>query len=112
MAKAKTLTRKPESMKVVRGNVSNRVEQPAATFASLYVNDVIVMMTPWDFRLRLSQLESVDLEKGEAVVTVHADVRMSPQHLKKLVQVLTKQLEIYEGAIGAIPEPPEGTVAE
>ena len=103
MAKARTPTNAADLP--VRGNTTKRVEHPSPNFTSLYVNDVHVMITPWDFRLRLGQLESVDSEKNEAVVTVLADLRLSPQHTKKLVQILTKQLEAYEAQLGSIPQP-------
>lgn len=100
---AKTIPNDPDVPKPVRGNVPNRVEQPSPAFVSFYANDAQVMMTPWDFRLRLGQLESV--EDGEAVVTVLADVRFSPAHLKRLVEVLGKQLESYEANVGPIAVP-------
>ena len=103
MAKAKSVDRP------VRGNQPTRIEVLSPTFASLYVNDVNVMVSPWDFRLRLGQLEKVDSEKAEALVTVLADVRMSPQHLRKLVDVLSTQLDGYEATMGAIPRVPSDT---
>lgn len=105
MAKAKKVT--ATGIRPVRANTTTRIEHPSPTFASIYVNDVNVMMTPWDFRLRVGQIENVDVEKNQAEVTVLADLRISPQHMKKLVQVLTKQLEAYEANLGPIPLPGE-----
>ena len=105
MAKRKDST--PDDERPARGNTTSRIEQLSPTFLSLYVNDVNVMMTPWDFRLRVGLLESVNVQTSEALITVLADVRMSPPHLKKLVQVLTKQLELYEARVGPIAPPPD-----
>lgn len=90
---------------VVRGNTAVRREQLSTNFVSLYINDVNVLVTPWDFRLRVGQLEGI--ENGEALVTVLADLRVSPAHLKRLVQVLGNQLEAYEAKIGPIPTLPD-----
>jgi hypothetical protein len=91
----------------VRGNVTKRIEQPSQGFVSLYANDINVMMTPWDFRLRIGQLDAVNVDANEAIVTILADLRLSPPHLKKLAQVLNKQLEAYETHIGPIAMPPD-----
>jgi hypothetical protein len=106
MAK-KTATTLNDDERPVRGNTAKRVEQPSPAFVSIYANDINVMLTPWDFRLRIGQLDAVDVQANEAIVTILADVRMSPPHLKKLVQVLTKQLEHYETHIGPIAMPPD-----
>jgi hypothetical protein len=87
----------------LRANLAKHIEVPSPSFASYYVNDVQIMTTPWDIRLRMGQIEDVNPQKGEATITVLADVRFSPQHAKKLAEILIKQLEGYETNVGPIP---------
>lgn len=91
---------------IVRANV-NRVVTTASTFGSYYANDTQVQTTPWDVRFIFGQITEIEPEQNRAVVQQVAEVRMSPQHAKKLVAILQQQLQSYEARIGAIPLPPE-----
>jgi hypothetical protein len=92
---------------IVRANV-NRILVAAPTFVSLYANDTQVQVTPWDFRLILGEISDIG-PKGDPSVTIKlvGEVRMSPQHVKKLVQVISGQLALYEKNFGPIPQPPD-----
>lgn len=106
MAKEQSVSAAAE--KPVRANKQTRTEHPAQNFVSVYANDVNMLMTPWDFRLRFGQIDNVDPAKNTAEITVLADVRLSPQHVKTLVRVLTGLVEAYENSVGPIPQPGDG----
>jgi hypothetical protein len=94
-----------DSPQVVRANI-NRVTAPAASFVSLYVNDTQVQVSPWDIRLILGVIESVPSPQNPAfVIKQVGEVRMSPQHAKKVAQVLANQIALYEKQIGPISLP-------
>jgi hypothetical protein len=49
-------------------------------------------------------------EQGEQPtiqIKTTGEVRMSPQHAKKLAQILLKQIQVYESNVGTIPLPPD-----
>jgi hypothetical protein len=75
------------------------------TFAAYYTNDTEVQTGPWDVRLRLGQIAEVDSERNHAIITRVAEVRMSPQHAKRVVAILMEHLERYEAKYGPIPLP-------
>lgn len=72
---------------------------------SFYANDTQVMTTPWDMRLSFGVIAEVDPEKGRALVRRLCEVRMSPSHAKRLLQVLVGQIEMYEKTVGTIAVP-------
>jgi hypothetical protein len=87
---------------VVRANV-NRSVVPAENFVSLYANDTQVQFTPWDVRLILGVVTGVPTAENPMVtVTQIGEVRMSPQHVKKVVAILQAQIDHYEKTIGPI----------
>jgi hypothetical protein len=68
-----------------------------------YVSHAEVQVTPWDFRIRLGRVDDITPEL--VVVRELVDLRMSPQHAKSLLQLLAEQMQKYEQAFGAIPDP-------
>ena len=107
MAKKK-VPRKPASkngVQIVRANAS-REEVVDPAFVSLYANDTQVQTSPWDFRLIFGQISTAPTrERKTIVINQVGEVRMSPQHVKTLVQVLLQQLAGYEARFGRIPQP-------
>ena len=97
----------PNKSQIIRANV-NRTVIASQSFVSLYSNDTQIQMTPWDVRLIFGEIERV--ERGDEVsVTIKqtGDVKMSPQHAKRITLILIKQLTEYEEKYGEIPQPPE-----
>lgn len=106
MAKSKKASNSPDvAEQPVRANAATREHTRSPSFVSLYVNDVQLQTTPWDVRLTLGQIENVDVAENRAYITVLADVRLSPQHAKKLGEVLNGQIKNYEQNFGTIPQP-------
>ncbi len=92
-------------VKVVRANV-NRQVTAAQNFVSLYTNDTQVQLSPWDVRLIFGVIvEPPASERPSIQITSVGEVRMSPQHAKKVALILLKQLQHYEETIGPIPVP-------
>lgn len=91
---------------IVRANV-NRIVTIAPTFSSYYSNDTQLQTTPWDVRFIFGLIAELDAKNGQVRVEQVAEVRMSPQHAKRIVALLQQQLQTYEAKIGAIPLPPE-----
>ena len=89
---------------IVRANVERAVTL-SPTFGSYYANDTQIQTSPWDLRLIFGQIMEVDPKKGRAVIMAMADVRMSPQHAKRMLAVLQGQIEQYEKLFGPIPQP-------
>jgi hypothetical protein len=108
MAKMKTQdTDANRSKVIVRANVDREVAA-APTFVSLYSNDTQVQVSPWDVRLifgMITQPPSAQQPSPTIHVTQVGEVRMSPQHAKKVVQILLAQIQGYEERIGPIPLP-------
>jgi hypothetical protein len=90
---------------ITRANV-NRETVDAAQFVSLYVNDTQIQLTPWDVRLILGIVtDPPSAERQTVLVKTLGEIRMSPQHAKRMAIVLMQQLKHYEAAVGAIPLP-------
>ena len=108
VAKPETGAPAPEpTTPIVRANVNREVE-PDPGFVSLYTNDTQIQLTPWDFRLILGQIAGVPTEKNPTItVRAVAEIRMSPQHAKKIALILMGQIAHYEKMIGPIPLPPD-----
>jgi hypothetical protein len=110
MAKKKTAQPVPSNetnQPIVRGNV-NRHITVSPSFVSLYANDTQLQTTPWDVRLIFGEIDVERSGKGIGVVvnvTQVGEVRMSPQHAKRVVMLLAKQLQAYEQSFGPIPQP-------
>jgi hypothetical protein len=94
------------SAPIVRANV-NREVIVSPDFVSIYANDTQVLLTPWDVRLTFGEISEVKPDPPTIVVKTLGDVRISPQHAKKLLQVLGFQVAQYEKNIGVIPLPPD-----
>ena len=82
----------------------------APNFFSLYSNDVQVQVSPFDVRLVFGELSPSRI--GESVsgviVTQLAEVTVSPQWAKRLLQVIGAQLGEYEQKFGPIPSEKRG----
>jgi len=93
--------------KIIRANI-NRLVEPAPTFVSIYTNDTQLQMTPWDLRMVFGVIaEQPTASNPKALVKTLCEVRMSPQHAKKVALILLQQLKHYEENVGKIPQPPE-----
>jgi hypothetical protein len=111
MAKRRAL--KPEAVtvrdevqaEIVRANVLNREAVRSPSFVSLYSNDTQIQMTPWDVRLIFGEIEDVKVEGPAIKIRLTGEVRMSPQHAKRVAMILIQQLRGYEETIGPIPLP-------
>lgn len=78
------------------------------SFVTIYANDTQLQTTPWDIRFVFGEM-SVEPRDGEVVMSVKqvAEVRMSPQHAKRVATILLEQLQSYEASFGPIPQPAE-----
>jgi len=73
-------------------------------FVSLYVNDLQVQITPWDFRVLLGLVTGTpSKESPELEIATIGEIRMSPQLAKRLLVVLQGQVQNYEQSVGPIP---------
>ena len=102
----RTASEKASDEEVVRANIERTVTV-SPTFGSYYGNDTQIQTSPWDLRFIFGQIMEVDAEKKRAVVMAVAEVRMSPQHAKRVLEVLRQQIEHYEKLFGPIPQPQE-----
>jgi hypothetical protein len=94
---------------IVRANIY-RSAVPSASFVSLYTNDTQIQVSPWDFRFLFGIIATMPSPEDPNVqVNVIGEVRMSPQHAKKVSMVLIRQLQNYEQNVGPIPQPAEPT---
>ena len=76
------------------------------TFMSVYANDTQVQISPWDIRLIYGVIDSPPTpERPTILVKTVGEVRMSPQHAKKVAQLLTKQVALFEDAFGPVSVP-------
>ena len=89
---------------IIRANV-NRTMTTAQNYVSLYVNDTQVQITPWDLRLMFGVISGLSNEDNILISVMQlGEIRMSPQHAKKLSQILAKQVAAYEATFGSIPQ--------
>jgi hypothetical protein len=89
----------------VRATISRQVSQ-SPEFVSLYTNDTQVQLSPWDVRLIFGLIEDPPTaERKTMSVRRIGEVRMSPEHAKKVLAILAEQLKQYEDSIGIIPQP-------
>lgn len=94
-----------ETSQIVRANIEREVTT-APGFATLYTNDTQVQVSPWDIRIIFGEIsEPPTPERRTIRIKTTGEVRMSPQHAKKLATILIKQLELYERSVGPIPMP-------
>jgi len=78
--------------------------------ASFYANDTQIQSTPWDLRFTFGIIKDVNTDSKRALIESVAEVRMSPQHAKRLAEILATQIQHYEASIGfiALPPPADG----
>ena len=69
---------------------------PVAEIPEIYTNNVRTVITVYEVLLQLG------LETSGKVKPI-CNIRMSPQHAKKLAEVLTKSIREYEEKIGELP---------
>ena len=101
----KSVSKNGEQIQVVRANVERR-EVDSPTFASLYTNDTQLQLSPWDVRLIFGVISTPrTAAKPTVEITRVGEVRMSPQHAKKVTEILLSQLVGYEKQFGPIPQP-------
>jgi hypothetical protein len=94
-----------DNPEVVRANV-NRETFLSSGFTSLYANDTQIQISPWDFRLMFGVIsEAPSLNNLTYRIEMVGEVRMSPQHAKRVAEILERQLKLYEESIGPIPTP-------
>jgi hypothetical protein len=99
-----------EAIPVVQAHIKahiKRIIENAATYAILYSNDTQVQVSPWDVRIIFGELSSPPSPEPnqEVLVKMTGEVRMSPQHAKRLVQILAASLATYEQQLGPLPMP-------
>lgn len=106
-APAKTQNAVEPELEIIRANITREVVA-ASGFVSIYTNDTQLQITPWDVRMIFGEItEPATKERPLVRVKSVAEVRMSPQHAKKIVQILARQLVGYERRFGVIPQPPD-----
>jgi len=78
---------------------------PVPGFVSLYTNDTQIHTTPWDIRLIFGEIaEGPTKERPSVRIKATGEVRMWPQHAKRIVAILLKQFQQYESKYGPIPK--------
>lgn len=93
--------------KIVRANV-NRQMVSSDQFVSIYANDTQIQTSPWDFRFVFGVISSVPTTEDPTIVVRQiGEVRMSPEHAKRIAKVLVQQVVNYERNVGPIPQPEE-----
>ena|ERR1043166_922016 len=91
---------------IAPNNAITREVSRSPHFVSLYANDVEVLTTVWDVRLLLGEITSTPSAQTKALkVNQIAELRLSPQIAKRLVAIISDQLEEYEKEFGTIPQP-------
>jgi ribosomal protein L22 len=90
---------------IVRARINRQTIQ-SDRFVSLYANDTQVQTSPWDVRLVFGQITGMPIAEDQPLeVTQMGEVRMSPQHAKRVADILRQQIELYEKTVGVIPLP-------
>lgn len=105
MAKKQMKASQLKDRQIIRATANRQVEQSPA-FVSVYTNDTQLQMTPWDLRLVFGVVaEAPTPVNPKVLVKTLCEVRMSPQHAKKIASILLEQLKHYEENVGEIPQP-------
>jgi spore coat protein CotH len=90
---------------IVRANIKRVITQDS-NFVSLYSNDTQIQITPWDVRLVFGEIsEGATPERPEVSIKSNGQVTMSPQHAKKVAEILISSLAKYEQTFGPLPMP-------
>jgi hypothetical protein len=109
MAKTKVSRDTKETAAVEPGTDKANINRQVArseSFASLYTNDTQVQLSPWDVRLIFGIIDRPPSADNPTIhVTAVGEVRMSPQHAKRVATILLRQLKTYEETVGPIPQP-------
>lgn len=74
-----------------------RGSEPTPEF---YGNHLQVSTTPWDLTLHIGRLESS--EDGSVVAREVANIIWSPQHARAALEVLYRQIQVYERDFGPL----------
>jgi hypothetical protein len=102
------MAKKSEKQNGVVQNDIKREETTAADFVSLYSNDTQVQLSPWDVRVIFGVIDQPPTrDRPTNIVKQVGEVRMSLHHAKKLAQILTAQVELFERISGAPLSVPE-----
>ena len=104
MARAKSAARRP--VKSEAGKQAKVVVEQSETTPIYYVNNTQIQTSYWDVGMHLSVTVGVDQESNTTLVRPLAHIRMSHQHARVIVDILTQQLEEYEKHHGPIPSRP------
>lgn len=95
-----------EECKEITAKISEANTEQSEDYVEFYANRCVIVKTPWDMHLRFSQ---IGLSQALEVRAVNkATVIMTYPHAKALLNVLSRQIEVYERANGEIrvPAPP------
>jgi hypothetical protein len=95
MAEAKT----PET---VIAKIDRSAVGPSPDFRSYYANDTQVQVTKWDARMVFGVIVDVPNDNEKFGVQRVAEVRMSLQHAKRVAEVLSEQIRMYEQRVGPL----------
>jgi hypothetical protein len=105
---SKKITRKDKQVLAkLRPAKKRREVIQSPEFVSLYANDTQVQLSFWDMRLIFGLITTTAAEEENQVIQIKTvgEVRMSPQHAKRVAMILIQQLKRYEETIGPIPVP-------
>jgi hypothetical protein len=80
-------------------------------FVSIYINNVTMEVTPWDFKLICGAILQADAGGKVLKIENRAEVIMSPQHAKALLGVLNTNVLEYEKQVGEIKLPQQAAAA-
>ena len=110
MAKSASQTQKANVAEVPVVRVIAVGEAPSVP--TYYANNTAIETSLWDVCLRFAETIETDRAQNITKVRELAYVRLSPQHARVIVDILTNQLETYEKSFGKIPRilsPPKPT---
>lgn len=89
----------------IRPTAVTRNVSRSPTFVSIYANDIQIHTSPWDLRIVLGEIaDTVEGDPPSINVNQLGEVRVSPQLAKRLVQVISEQVQQYERLFGPIPD--------
>jgi len=80
------------------------------TEPSMYANNVEIKLSAWDVRFWFGEIQNVNPEAKEIMVTRRVRVIMSPQHAKAFSKVLADNIQKYEDAFGELQVEPNAGV--
>lgn len=86
-----------------RGRVVVAGPEEGPTVPMFYANNTSVETSLWDVCLKFAETIETDREQNITKVRELLRVRISPQHARVVVGILTRHLENYERDFGPIP---------